>query len=434
MSKTLYPKQEEALAFFIYRQTGDQNTLDQSDTGTGKTPVAVKMAKALGRPIAVICPKAVIPAWRQELAEDDIRATFILNLESLRTGKSGYVTKVGKKTFKWLLDPETLIFVDEIHQCKGPFTQNAGLLIALVKQGYHLHGMSGTSCEDPTEMRPLGLMLDLHSGDEKRVGYSRWWPWMQEYGCEKNHWGAWTLEDPQHLPRLREIMYATSTHRLTVDDFPDSFKLNRIFITPMQFRCNDQIVEAYEKLNLTPQIIEDFIEKGTVTDSGHILSDITRARRLAESFKVPDIAEMAEELMADGNSVVVFVNYSDTVDSLQVRLNCDRIDGRQSDDERQQVIEDFQADKTHCIVVNAAAGGTGISLHDTHGNRPRVTLINPTFSCKTYMQVLGRIHRNGGKSDAIQYVLVADGSIEEQVMKSINKRLRNLKTLHNIET
>ena len=431
--KTLFPKQEEAFDFFVYRQTGDQNTLDQSDPGTGKTVVAVKMAKKLGRPIAIICPKAVIPAWRKELEEEGLTATFILNLESLRTGKSGYVTKVGKKTFKWLLDPETLVFVDEIHKCKGPFTQNAGLLIALVQQGYHIHGMSGTSCEDPTEMRPLGLMLDLHSGNERKPGYLRWWPWMKEYGCAKNRYNAWVLEDPQHLPRLREIMYATSTHRLTVDDFPDSFKLNRIFVTPMQFRCNDQIVKAYEELNLTPQIIEDFIEKGTVTDSGHVLSDITRARRLAESLKVPDIAEMAEEIMAEGNSVVLFVNYSETVDALQARLGCDRIDGRQSADERQQVIDEFQADQTHCVVVNSAAGGTGISLHDTLGNRPRVTLITPSFSFKTYMQVLGRIHRNGGKSDAIQYVLVAYRSIEEQVMKSVTKRMDNYNALHQVK-
>ena len=186
MSKTLYPKQEEALRFFLRRLRAGDNTLDQSDMGTGKTVVGVKIAKALGRPLVIICPKAVIPAWKQELAEDNITATFILNLESLRTGKSGYVTKVGKKTFRWLLDPNTVVFVDEIHKCKGPFTQNAGLLISLVKQGYTVHGMSGTSCEDPTEMRPLGLMLGLHSGDEKVDNLKRWWPWMRMLGCEKN--------------------------------------------------------------------------------------------------------------------------------------------------------------------------------------------------------------------------------------------------------
>tara|TARA_Y100000817_G_scaffold311929_1_gene304899 strand:+ start:3360 stop:4661 length:1302 start_codon:yes stop_codon:yes gene_type:complete len=433
MSKILYPPQARAFRFFYQRLNSGLATLDQSDMGTGKTPVGVKLAKALGRPVAVICPKAVIPAWERELAEEGITATFVLNLESLRRGKTGYVSKVGKKNFKWLLPQDTFFLVDEIHMCKGPWSQNAALLVALVKQGYLIHGMSGTSCEDPTEMRPLGLMLGLHSGDEKKDGMLRWWPWMRRYGCEKNNWGSWVLEDPFHLPKLRKEMYSTRVHRLTVSDFPTSFKENRVFVQPIQFRENKKIQKAYEDLGVTPSIVEEYIEKGTVTDSEHVLANITAARRLAEAFKVVDIAEMAEDLMQKGNSVVLFVNYSDTVDALRLRLKCDRIDGRQTATDRQRVIDEFQADQTHCIAVNAAAGGTGISLHDTVGNRPRVALISPTFNFKIYKQVLGRIHRNGGKSDAIQKVLVASDSIEEHVMRAIQRRQRNMKHLHNVE-
>ena len=46
------------------------------------------------------------------------------------------------------------------------------------------------------------------------------------------------------------------------------------------------------------------------------------------------------------------------------------------------------------------------------------------------MQTLGRIHRNGAKSDAIQKILVANDSIEEHVMVAITKRLTNLNLLH----
>ncbi len=81
-------------------------------------------------------------------------------------------------------------------------------------------------------------------------------------------------------------------------------------------------------------------------------------------------------------------------------------------------------------MVNIAAGGTGISLHDTNGKRQRVSLICPTFSAKNHLQTLGRIHRNGAKSDAIQKILVAHDSIEEAVVKSINKKLKNLNILH----
>ena len=64
---------------------------------------------------------------------------------------------------QWHLPKDTLILIDEIHKCKGAFTQNAQLLISLVQQGYRVHGMSATAGEDPTEMRALGYMLGLHS-------------------------------------------------------------------------------------------------------------------------------------------------------------------------------------------------------------------------------------------------------------------------------
>ena len=158
--------------------------------------------------------------------------------------------------------------------------------------------------------------------------------------------------------------------------------------------------------------------------------NLLRARQLAEAMKVPDLADMAEELRLEGNSVVLFVNFSDTVDALCARLNytlsarpnCLKIDGRQTASERQDAIDSFQEDKVEILVVNIAAGGTGISLHDVNGARPRVSLISPTFSAKHYLQCLGRIHRNGAKSDAVQQIIVAADSIEEHVVKAINKK------------
>ena len=139
---------------------------------------------------------------------------------------------------------------------------------------------------------------------------------------------------------------------------------------------------------------------------------------------------MSEELMHEGKSVVLFVNFSETVQTLRQNLGCRSIQGGQSAEERQEAIDRFQNDEDHVIVLNIAAGGTGISLHDTHGNRQRVSIICPCFSAKNHMQTLGRIHRNGAKSDAIQKILVANDSIEEHVMVAITKRLTNLNLLH----
>jgi superfamily II DNA or RNA helicase len=428
--KTLYPKQKEAFDFFSIKQKSGSNTLDTSHVGTGKTVVAAHLAKSLNRPVAVICPKAVIPSWERELKETGIEPIFVLNYEKIRTGKTEWMSKRGKKIMKWDLPEDTLVLVDEVHKCKGPYTQNAQLLVSLVAQGYSIHAMSATAAEDPTEMRPLGFALGLHSLNKPTDTTKSWFGWMMQFGCRQNEWNAWELRAKSKLSDLNKVMYSKNVKRLTVDDFPDSFKANRVFVEPVAFGSAAKIAKAYKDLGITPEIITRLLEDGTVEDSDWVLVNLLRARQLAESLKAKDMADMAKDYVEQGHSVVLFVNFTDTADTLQKLLECPAIVGGQTADERQQVIDDFQDDKEHVIVVNIAAGGTGISLHDINGNRQRISLISPTFNVKDHLQALGRIHRNGAKSDAIQKILVASESIEEHVMRVIEQKSDNLNTLH----
>jgi SNF2 family DNA or RNA helicase len=142
------------------------------------------------------------------------------------------------------------------------------------------------------------------------------------------------------------------------------------------------------------------------------------------------MADMAKDFVEQGHSVVLFVNFTDTVDTLCELLECKCIKGGQKVEDRQDIIDAFQRDEEHVLVINTAAGGTGISLHDINGDRQRISLISPTFNVKDHLQALGRIHRNGAKSDAIQKILVASDSIEEHVMRVVEQKSENLNTLH----
>ena len=331
---------------------------------------------------------------------------------------------------KWDLPENTLILMDEIHKAKGPYTQNAQLLISLICQGFQVHGMSATACEDPTEMRAIGYMLGLHSLNKSEGGKRSWYSWMLSNGCAQDQWKTWKILSRKKLEPLREKLYNETTFKLTIEDFPDSFRNNRVFVEPIEFSAPKKIIKAYDDLGITPDIIEEFIEKGTVENSEFDIVNIIKARMLAESYKVLDLVDMAKDYVSQGYSVVVFLNYKDSIDAFCSKIDCGSIEGGQTTSERQLVVDQFQNDKTRVLAVNIMAGGTGLSLHDTQGKHPRVSLISPSFSAKNHLQVLGRIHRNGAKSDALQKILVAADSVEEKVMQSIDKKIKNLRALH----
>jgi len=434
--KTLFPAQQQVADNFLRHINEGYCTLDTSEMGTGKTVVGSYIAKHAGRPIAVVCPKSVMTAWSRELEEFGVDPVFILNVEKLRRGNTEHLSKRGKKIFRWNLPEDTLILWDEIANAKGPYTQNAQILITCIVQGLTVHGMSGTPCEDPTEMRPLGYMLGLHNLNKslaREGGLKSWFGWMLEHGCRQDDWHTWQIVDKTALDALNSTLYDGDkplASRLTVDDFPDSFKENHVETEVIDFTAGPKIKKAYAELGITPEIIERYLEHGEVEDSEHTIVNILRARQLAEALKVPDLAEMAESLIEQGKSVVLFVNFRETVAALCDRLNCPRIEGGQTAEERQAIIDAFQNDEERVLAVNTAAGGMGISLHDIKGKYQRVSLVSPTFNAKDFMQVLRRIFRNGAKSDAIQKVLVSAGSVEEAVVKSLLSKVENIERLH----
>ena len=433
--KQLFPAQQRAKDFFVnlHRSKG-LNSLDTSMVGTGKTVVSVSLAAELGVPVAVVCPKSVIVSWKREFASSGIEPLFVLNYESLRTGNTPHLKKAGKKIMRWTLPPETLIIFDEVHKCKGAYSQNAQLLISAAQQKYKLHLLSATACEDPTEMRALGFAIKLHSLNVAAAPLRGWVSWMYKVGCNQDTWGGWYLRDKEKLAELHEQIYGANGvgYRLSINDFPDSFKQNHVHMLPVS--CSK---DSYSRNKISEQDLENYILESSIeednTEEEPFIVRLLRARQEAELNKVPNLVQLAQDYTDQDMAVVLFVNFRETAERLAEELKCGVIQGGQTGAQRQELIDRFQNDEDQILVVNIEAGGTGLSLHDVNGKRQRVSLISPTFNAKSHLQVLGRTHRNGAKSDSLQLVVVAEGTVEEGVVNIINKKCQNMQKLHGIE-
>lgn len=419
--KTLYAEQVVHAKRLADSLITHRAALDSSQTGCGKTLIAVETARALGKTPLVVCPKIVIPSWKATFEEQQLTPIGIINYEKLRTGRSGW-GKFEKKQFEWNLPEDTLVIWDEVHRCQGQLSQNAKMLIA-AKGMYNLC-LSASAAEDPTEMRALGHILGLHN----LKGFYRW---AQQNGCSFNPWGGLQFGKTKAaaLVKLRSEIYPAKGSRLTRTDMKSHFSNSQIITEPLDMGDNGQIQKLYEEMDA--EIAElQVAMKGDKTGGGE-LTKMLRTRQAIELLKIPAILELTSDLLAEGQSVAIFVNFRGTLEALTSRLkDCVTIWGGQSAQERQDAIDAFQTNQARVICCILSAGGLGVSLHDTTGDAPRTALISPGYDAKELLQALGRIDRAGAKTDSTQRILFAANSLEESVEASVRGKLKNLENLH----
>ena len=169
-------------------------------------------------------------------------------------------------------------------------------------------------------------------------------------------------------------------------------------------------------------------------DKSKALGVIIRNRMRIEMLKVTLFMDLAQEGIDSGYSIVIFVNYIGSLEYLCYHMKVDCVvKGGQTIEERDNMIKDFQANKKKIIIVMQQAGGVGISLHDIHGNHPRMSIISPGWSGSEIRQTLGRVHRAGSKTPAIQKIIYVAKTYEEQLCNIIKIKLRNIDALNDGE-
>lgn len=418
------------LAFALKKFNG---AIDASDMGVGKTIIALKVAEMCGLKPVIVCPKILIPVWNNWVQKFfPMFKPVVFNYEALTRGKNSvkarYIEKRGKR-FKWLLDPrKAMLIFDEVHRCKGDKSLNSKLLASAKECKIKTLMLSATACFDPREMRGLGYVLGLH-------GYRDHWVWCLRNGCKKGYFGGLDFSGSSDvLTRLHDDIFGSGLKgsRLRIADlpegsFPDNMIEARSYKVGKGIRTVDEMYEDMVDQVLSGELDEEDVNGLTVQ---------LRTRQSVEALKVPVLLELAMTAIYEGIKPVIFVNFRETLDAIVSGLednnfpNLSQIHGGQNDDERASNIQAFQDNFSCACVCTIQAGGVGLSLHDTDGNHPRISIISPGFSAIDLKQSLGRIHRSGGKSVVRQYIVFASDSVEDEVCKAVNRKLNNLDLLN----
>jgi SNF2 family DNA or RNA helicase len=208
--------------------------------------------------------------------------------------------------------------------------------------------------------------------------------------------------------------------------------------------------KAYEQMRDT-MIAE--LESGDAVTAPSILTQTTRLVQFANAYATMETDEATGEmktiltepsckvdaLMDDisngdfgDDSVAVCAVSRQLIELLSAALTKEKIKhglitGSQTEDERQQAVDDFQAGKIKWILFTAQAGGVGITLTTAR----RLVMLQRPWSLVDHRQALDRVHRIGSEiHDSILIMdYVTEGTIEERVLQVLETKSDNFEQI-----
>ena len=127
--------------------------------------------------------------------------------------------------------------------------------------------------------------------------------------------------------------------------------------------------------------------------------------------------ELVKQAIENGHKILLFSQFTSVLDELQrafkhEQIKSHRIDGGVSKEERILLTESFATDDTPVFCISLKAGGTGLNLTAAD----IVIHYDPWWNVAAQNQATDRTHRIGQKNVVTVYELIAEATIEEQIL------------------
>jgi SNF2 family DNA or RNA helicase len=319
------------------------------------------------------------------------------------------------------------IILDEAQNIKNPNTNQSKAIKTL--PGERRVALTGT----PVENRLLELWSIMDFLNPGYLGSQYAFSSRYTHTIEKD-------KDQGSIKELRSlirpfIMRRMKTDKNVIADLPEKMEA-RVYcsLTTEQATLYQAVVNEMAK-NL------DKVEG--ITRKGVILATITRLKQICNhpglivkdseidpdrSGKVRRLLEMLEEVLAEGDSALVFSQYATFAEELaemmkkEVEVPVLLLTGSVSRKKREQLIEQFQDANTPSIfVISLKAGGTGLNLtRATH-----VFHVDRWWNPAVEDQATDRTYRIGQKRNVQVHLMIAAGTLEERI-DQMNQDKRSL--------
>jgi len=421
--------------------------------GCGKTRIAFEVLKRIlrdkGRLLTlVLCPKAVIPAWRKQggLWAPELRVCLLDQATSAHKKKALKAALADRSPLVVVVNYEsacripelegldyTSIVYDEVHKLKkgtGKYSQWAAKLNEK-NQTAKILALTGT-------LIPHSF-LDLW-GIYRVLEF----PLCETFGKFKTHFLARYAVLNPHVPGMilrwkcedeiaRKLEQTTFCRRS--EDVLDLPPLNKVAV---EVEMTKEEATAYLQLRdeFAAEIETEAGQRGLVTPANHMvgllrmLQSCQGAAALDGSDEIvnlsanPSKAAALSDIMESlhhSEPLVVFCRFRADIDNALAA--CKKL-GRTASElsGRRRQLEEWQDGKTSVLVVQIQSGGTGIDLtRASYG-----VFMSVGHSLAEYLQAVARLHRPGQKKTTHLYSLIStlrgDTTVDGRVHEALSQR------------
>lgn len=420
--------------------------------------------------LLIVCPKAVIPHWRNTLNSMpkllEVMRVVIINYERLpklldipesaknakRTStKNKRIASSGKPLIRW-----DAIIADESHRLKNHQKSQRSKAFARVarhaesaKQAPFVMWVSATIGQDPMEvgyLAPLigqvtkttGLRQDSWGQYLNRQGYhvtegKVGWSWIAPRwdGSNQDEVLAKRRAD---IAKMRKLLFSPSfpSIRRLPEDIAGWPNIQRVPVpvdlTPEQRILYKEAWTEFRKfLEMNPQ----------GKDPQGSLAQQLRFRQKASLLRVAGTVDFVDSLLENGHQVAISVEFVESLDAIKEALEgrghkVVEYSGRNNEDRESERLK-FQKGQASVVLFTSTEG---ISLHAGEilpdGTKAtstrRATVVHDVrYSSIMAAQIEGRAHRDGQSANV--YYIYAEDTVEKKIVDRMLQRMSDMRTL-----
>ncbi|MBD1853406.1 DEAD/DEAH box helicase [Cyanobacteria bacterium FACHB-502] len=391
-------------------------------------------------PTLLIAPTSVVGNWHREIQKFAPKLKAIVHHGNQRTKASEAFQQtclehdliitsftLARKDIRLLTSVDWhRVVLDEAQNIKNP---KADLTKSILKlTALHRLALTGT----PIENRLLDLWSIFNFLNPGYLGNQTQFRRSFELPIQKHS----DLRQSETLKKLVEpfILRRVKTDQAIIKDLPDKVE--------QKLYCN----LTKEQASLYEAVVKDVEEQIQTAEGiqrkGLILATLTKLKQICNhpmqflqdgsdftperSHKLSRLDEMVQEATAEGESLLIFTQFTEIGEALEKYLrytgrhNTYYLHGGTSRKKREQMIQEFQDPQTEpsVFVLSLKAGGVGITLtkanHVFHFDR----WWNPAVED----QATDRAFRIGQKKNVFVHKFVAMGTLEERIDEMIEDK------------